>query len=198
MKPLRPVILASASPRRKELLSLLLPAFEVRVPRVDETPQPGEAAGDYAERLAAEKAVEVAREAPAGAIIVAADTVVVLDGRILGKPRDAADAHRMLAALSGRSHEVITGVCVRTAEEGTGERFRTVTEVRFRALDEEEIAEYVESGEPMDKAGAYAIQSGAAHMVKEIRGSYTNVVGLPLCEVREAFRRLLNRPAPGR
>jgi septum formation protein len=175
------LVLASASPRRRELLATLGRAFAVVVPEIDETPVPGEHPRAFAERLAQEKADAV----PDAGLVVAADTIVVQNETILGKPADAAHAREMLRSLSGRTHEVITGVCVKG--EGRSVVFSVGTDVVFRTLEEAEIEAYIATGEPMDKAGAYAIQGGAAHMVRAIRGSYTNVVGLPLCELHEAL-----------
>lgn len=175
------LILASASPRRHELLALLGVTFRAVVPSIDETPLPDELPRLYAERLAHEKACAVQEEG----IIIAADTIVVLDKTILGKPANPADACRMLTELSGRTHEVITGVCVKRAEQTVV--FSVVTHVTFRTLTQHEIKTYVASGCPMDKAGGYAIQGQAASMVRSINGSYTNVVGLPLCELHEAL-----------
>lgn len=175
------LILASASPRRRELLASLGLDFDVRAPEIDESHRTGEVPRAFAERLATEKAAAV--EADEQTVRIAADTIVVQGDDILGKPRDEKHAFEMLSALSGRTHEVITGVCIR---RGTTTRiFSVSTEVIFRTLDKTEMVRYIASGCPMDKAGAYAIQGGASHMVKEIRGSYTNVVGLPLCEVHE-------------
>lgn len=176
-----PLILASASPRRSELLASLGVAFRVIAPEIDETPLPGEKPRPFAERLAEEKACAVEAEG----ILIAADTIVVQNNALLGKPTDAAHAYEMLASLSGKAHEVITGVCVKSAAQTVV--FSVVTEVVFRVLEPEEIEAYVASGDPMDKAGAYAIQGGAAHMVRSINGSYTNVVGLPLCELYDAL-----------
>ena len=175
------LILASGSPRRRELLALLGRPFKVVVPEIDETPRSDEDPRTFAQRMAKEKAHALSEEG----IVIAADTIVVLEGKILGKPTDAADAREMLCALSGRVHEVITGVCVKTPSRTTV--FSVETEVVFRVLEEGEIRAYVESGEPMDKAGAYAIQSGAAPMIRAINGSYTNVVGLPLCELQNVL-----------
>ena len=125
-----------------------------------------------------------------GRFFIGADTVVVCDGEIMGKPKDAADAERMLAKLSGIEHEVITGFAVHDAERHATINEAVVTLVRFKQLAEQEIKAYVATGCPLDKAGAYAIQGGAAYMVQRIDGSYTNVVGLPLCEVVEALRRI--------
>lgn len=180
---LEKVILGSASPRRRELLSALGVEFEVRIPDIDETPGTDEAPRTFAERLAAEKAAAI--PADADETVIAADTIVVLDEQILGKPRDTDHAFAMLSALSGCTHEVITAVCIRRGEEMNV--FSVTTEVVFRILEKQEIIDYIASGCPMDKAGAYAIQGGALHMVKAICGSYTNVVGLPLCEIHEAL-----------
>jgi len=174
----QPLILASASPRRRELLSTLGLDFEVQVPDVDETLLPGESAKQYVERLAKMKAEAVSAT---NSIVIAADTIVVRDDVILGKPKDAEDAQKMLKSLSGRSHEVITGVCVQNTVGCIV--FSVGTIVAFRVLDEKEIVMYVKSGEPLDKAGAYAIQGNAASMVSSIEGSYTNVVGLPLSAI---------------
>jgi len=174
----QPLILASASPRRRELLSTLDLDFEVKVPDVDESLRAGESPKEYVERLAKMKAAAVSAD---GSIVIAADTVVVCDDVILGKPEDAEEAKAMLRSLSGRSHKVITGVCVQNTEGCVV--FSIGTVVTFRALDEEEIGMYVKSGEPLDKAGAYAIQGKAASMVTSINGSYTNVVGLPLSAI---------------
>lgn len=175
------LVLASASPRRSELLSNLGLEFEIIMPQIDETPQAGEAPRAFAERLAQEKAEAV----DAVGTIIAADTIVVHQDRILGKPTNEAHAREMLTNLSGQTHEVITGVCIRQGSRSVV--FSVSTEVVFRTLTEREIEAYIASGCPMDKAGAYAIQGGAAHMVRAINGSYTNVVGLPLCELHETL-----------
>jgi septum formation protein len=170
------LILASQSPRRAEILKQAGFEFVVRPATVDETPLAGESPQACVERLARAKALAV--EAGAEDIVLGADTVVVIDGRILGKPADAADAERMLHALSGRQHEVITGVCLR--RQSTVVCGSAVTRVWFALLSPEEIGAYVASGEPMDKAGAYAIQGLASRYITRIEGSYTNVVGLPI------------------
>jgi septum formation protein len=180
------VVLASASPRRRELLAGQGLRFEVRVSDVPEIPRAGEPAADFTLRVAGDKAAAVAKDVP-GAVVVAADTAVVLGARILGKPVDADDAHALLASLSGNTHEVITGVCVRgPAGE---ERFAVRTAVRFRALQPAEIRWYVATGEPLDKAGAYAIQGSGGAFVEAIYGSYSSVVGLPVAETLAALRR---------
>jgi septum formation protein len=149
--------------------------LEVKPADTDEAPLPAEPPGDYVRRVAREKA-----RAVNGETVLAADTVVVLDSAILGKPRDAEDARRMLRALSGRRHEVMTGVCA--ARGGREEVLAVTTEVRFARLTEERIAWYVGTGEPLDKAGAYAVQGVGGALVEEVRGSVSNVVGLPLAE----------------
>ncbi len=176
------LILASASPRRRELLASAGFQFVVAVPEIDESPRPGESPREVVLRLACGKAAAVAERHPRDSVL-AADTTVVLDGRMLEKPRDAAEAQQMLHALSGRTHEVLTGFAL--WRNGALHSGVCATLVTFRPLTDEEIAAYVASGDPMDKAGAYGIQSGAAHMVRSLHGSYTNVVGLPLAEVVE-------------
>ena len=183
------IILASASPRRTELMSLAGIPFCVCPADICETPLPGETAADHVMRLSREKADAVATQT-SGRFFIGADTVVVLDGAILGKPVDEADALRMLTALSGRDHEVMTGFTVFDKVSCIHISRSVTTEVTFKELAEKEISAYIATGCPMDKAGAYAIQGGAAHMVERIDGSYTNVVGLPLCEVVEALRRV--------
>lgn len=176
------LILASASPRRRELLAQAGYVFEVRPAHVNEDPRPGEDPIAYVVRLAREKAEAVFRELDdPDAIVLGADTTVTLDGPILGKPVDAADAARMLRMLSGRTHRVITGVALATA--GGTEVAAEVTAVRFLTLSDNEIAEYVATGEPLDKAGAYAIQGRAAKWIPRVEGCYFNVVGLPLALV---------------
>lgn len=184
MDSAREIVLASASPRRRELLGQLGGPFRIVIPDVEERPWPRESPASYALRNASDKARAVQAKLPAAAdaTIIAADTIVVADGRILEKPADAADAARMLRELSGRTHQVITGLIVLARGEERGRAVRT--EVVFRPLQEAEIAAYVASGEPMDKAGAYAIQGGAGAFVQAVNGSYTNVVGLPVDELR--------------
>lgn len=182
--PARVLILASASPRRRELLIQAGYTFTVRTADVAEVSRPGEDAIRFTTRLAREKAEAVAATLPASdpaALVLGADTVVVVDGEILGKPRDASDAVRMLRLLSGRTHQVVTGVCVMAGERQ--QSAAEVTHVCFRALSDEEIEEYVASGEPLDKAGAYAIQGRAGRWVPRISGCYFNVVGLPIALV---------------
>ncbi len=169
-------MLASRSPRRAELLRAAGIEFTVRVADVDETPRAGETPREYVLRVAEEKARAVA--ANEHEVVLAADTTVVMGSEIMGKPEDAADAVRMLRALSGRRHEVMTGVCLRQDDEIV--RDIATTAVWFAPLSDTEIADYVASGEPMDKAGAYAIQGLASRFIDRIDGSYSNVVGLPV------------------
>jgi len=174
------VLLASASPRRAELLAAAGITCDVAPADVDETRFPGEPPAVYCERLARAKADAVAARAP-DRVVLAADTIVVVDGDVFGKPVDQADARRMLEHLSGRSHEVMTGVAVAAA--GTVRTAVERTEVEFIPLTPAEITCYVSTGEPMDKAGAYAIQGLASRFVARISGSYSNVVGLPVARV---------------
>lgn len=191
------LVLASASPRRQELLRNAGIAFTVQPANVDETPRAGEGARECAERLAREKALAVWRERPQD-LVLGADTVVVVDGNILGKPADADDAARMLRMLSGRKHEVITGVCLvkrGTRDQGPADSPAIRTEsattiVVVNKLSDEEIREYVATGEPMDKAGAYAIQGIASRWIPRIEGDYSNVVGLSVALVYRMVREL--------
>jgi len=182
-----PIILASASPRRAELLTAASIAFEIAPAHVDETVHPGESPADYVMRVAEEKARAVHHRFP-DRIVLAADTTVVVDGHILGKPEDANDARRMLRLLAGRSHDVITGVTVIGSAGHADSRLETTT-VEFAPLTSAEVDWYIESGEPMDKAGAYAIQGLASRFVARINGSYSNVVGLPVALVHQMLRR---------
>lgn len=193
------LVLASASPRRQDLLRSAGISFQIQPADVDETPLPGESARECAERLAREKALAVWRTRP-GELVLGADTVVVIDDSILGKPIDSDDAARMLRMLSGRFHQVITGVCL-VSRSGSGSsvtptnasstapgncEMRTSSEttlVTFSALTDAEIRDYVATGEPMDKAGAYAIQGIASRWIPRIEGDYSNVVGLPVARV---------------
>jgi len=174
------LILASGSPRRRALLEEL--GFEpvVRIPDIDETPFPGEAPGPYVERLAIAKGAAV--EAGTNDLVISADTIVTLDGQLLGKPTDDADAAVMLHQLSGRTHQVMTGVAVRTSDRT--ESFVEATIVHFAELTQDEIEWYIDTGEPHDKAGAYAIQGRGGAFVTAIEGSYDNVIGLPRFRLR--------------
>jgi septum formation protein len=179
------VYLASGSPRRRELLQQIGVSFQVVAAAVDEATLPGEASTAYVARLAAAKADagwERSREA-AGAPVLAADTAVVLGGKILGKPADRQDAEDMLLQLSGRTHEVLTAIALRT-QGGMHSRISR-SEVTFRAVAAAEARSYWETGEPCDKAGAYAIQGRAAIFIADLRGSYSGVMGLPLFETAE-------------
>jgi len=183
------LILASASPRRQELLSSAGISFEVLPSEVDEGFQEGEPPEEYVVRLARRKATK-AGERHKDRWVLAADTVVVIDGRILGKPGDRQEAREMLGVLSDQEHRVITGFCLLRGDSGKSREGTVTTRVRFKRLSSREIEWYLDTGEPFDKAGAYAIQGKAAFMIKEIRGSYTNVVGLPLTEVIEALQEM--------
>jgi septum formation protein len=178
------LVLASQSPRRSEILRQAGIPFTVRVADVDESVLAGESPADYVRRLAAAKANAI--DAAEGETVLGADTTVVIDGEILAKPADAADARRMLARLSGRRHEVLTGVCLRRGARATCEY--VTTGVVFASLTDAEIVEYVASGEPMDKAGAYAIQGLASKFVERIEGDYFNVMGLPVALVYRLLR----------
>jgi len=183
------IVLASASLRRAELLASAGIAFTVVPSTIPEEFLPEETPGDAVRRLARAKAMDVAGRT-AGRFIVAADTVVVLEGEVMGKPRDPADAGRMLRRLSGRVHEVVTGFEVYDKETGRAIGEVVTTRVEFKPLHPDETRPYIATGCPLDKAGAYGIQGRAACMVRRVEGSYTNVVGLPLSEVVEALRRL--------
>jgi septum formation protein len=195
------LVLASASPRRWELLRNAGIEFRVEPTQISEILRPGEEAKNFSERLAREKALAVFRQTPQGCVL-GADTVVVRDGEILGKPQDEADALRMLRLLSGRTHEVITGVCLvgtipvgrakpASATQGD-ERFEDIrsqtTLVAMAEISDQEMEDYIASGEPMDKAGAYAVQGQASRWIRWIQGDYFNVVGLPVALVWRMLR----------
>ncbi len=197
------VILGSSSPRRRELLAAAGVAFEIVTPDIEEVPRRGESPEAFARRAAREKAEAVTSRLPPRRpaaplrVVIGCDTVVALGPRILGKPRDAADARRMLRALSGRVHRVLSSVCVmhETPAGGWRRAQRTpATTVAFRRLTADEIARYVAGGEPMDKAGAYAIQGGAAAFVRHVHGCYTNVIGFPLEDALALLARPSARP----
>jgi septum formation protein len=185
--PLPNLVLASASPRRRELLSGLGVRFSIRAADLDETPLPGEEPRDTVLRLAQAKA---AAQAHPGELALAADTDVVIDGEMLGKPRDPADACRMLGRIAGREHTVLTAVALE--EPGRDRRAVGIatSRVLMAAMSREEIERYVATGEPLDKAGAYAVQGIGALFVEEVYGNYTNVVGLPLPLTYRLFREL--------
>ena len=186
------IVLASASPRRSELMELAGIPFSVVPAHINEEVLPGEQPNDHVMRLSREKAQAVAARAE-GRLFIGADTVVVLDGRIMGKPSDEREAHEMLSALSGRTHEVITGFTLFDRESGVCLSRSVGTEVTFRAIGDGEIRAYIASGCPMDKAGAYAIQGRAVHFVRSIHGSYTNVIGLPMAELYELLQTIQNQ-----
>lgn len=174
-------ILASASPRRRELFGLISDDFRIVPSNAEETAPDGIAAENLPEYLARLKAGDIAAKYPFDTVI-GADTVVILDGKVLGKPENPEDAVRMLTALSGKRHKVITGCAV--YKNGACRSFSSVTEVEFYPLDDREISDYVATGEPLDKAGAYGIQGRGALFVKSINGDYFNVVGLPVAVLR--------------
>jgi len=189
------LVLASASPRRQELLRNAGIAFTVQPADIDESPQDGESPVECAQRLAREKALAVSPSRPLDCVL-GADTIVVIDEKILGKPRDPADAARMLRLLSGRTHEVVTGVCLvgpvgeRRTESRELRAASETTRVTMCKISDEDIGEYITTGEPMDKAGAYAIQGMASRWIPRIEGDYSNVVGLPVALV---YRMLQDR-----
>ena len=180
------LILASASPRRKELLGLFHIPFEIRVADIDETMNPEKAPFDEVARVSGLKAA--ALQTASGDVVVAADTIVVCEGKVLGKPRSEEDAVFMLQLLSGRDHQVMTGVTVKRGE--TVRTFTEVTDIHFRELSEKEIRAYVATGEPMDKAGSYGIQGGAALFCTHMVGDYYNVMGLPVCRLGQVLREM--------
>lgn len=180
------LILASASPRRKELLGLYGIPFTVRAADIDETMDPDKPPFDEVARLSREKALAVPRDPED--VVVAADTIVVCDGIVLGKPRDEAQAIEMLSLLSGRAHQVMTGCTVLRGQKD--ETFTEVTDIHFRPLSPGEIRRYVATGEPMDKAGAYGIQGGAALFCQRMEGDYYNVMGLPVCALGQVLKQI--------
>ena len=190
------LILASASPRRTQLLSELGFVHEVRPANIDETPLPGERPLAYVRRMAAAKArAGVMTLDSAGRAVLAADTIVLVDEQILGKPRDEADAMRMLGLLSGRTHQVATAVCLR---EGVRQSAAcVVVDVQFRSVSLQEARAYWATGEPSDKAGGYGIQGAAAQFVNKIDGSYTGVIGLPQTETLALLASLGHMADPG-
>lgn len=182
-----PIVLASSSPRRRQLLEMLRIPFEVEPSGIDEVVHPGEAPRDYVQRVAREKAEAVGARRP-GALVLAADTEVVLDGEVFGKPADAAAAVGMLLRLQGRTHQVLTGVTV--AHAGRLEQALDVTAVTFRPADEATLSDYVATGEPLDKAGAYAVQGLGGALIVRIEGDVFGVMGLPLRLVLDLLARL--------
>jgi len=182
------VILASNSPRRKWLLEKLGVRFEVLPAQVDEQPFPGEAPREYVQRAAKMKARWVAEHADGSALILAADTIVADDETILGKPVDAPDARRILTSLRGRTHQVFTALSVVRKPAGDSCQTICMTEVRMRNYRDQEMDEYIKSKDPLDKAGAYAIQHAGFHPVERLNGCYANVVGLPLCHLSRILK----------
>mgnify|MGYP003345009558 CR=1 FL=1 len=173
-------ILASGSPRRRELLSYIIPEYKCEISGCEEFVPEGTPIERVPALLAEQKAIAVAEKHPNDTVI-GSDTIVVLDGKIYGKPKDKADAHRMLKTLSGRTHTVLTGVAV--AENGSVRSFVKSTEVEFYELSDEFIDRYIETGDPLDKAGAYGIQGKGAVFIEGIDGDFFNVMGLPLCRL---------------
>ena len=181
------LILASASPRRQELLKLFGLPFVVQVADIDETMDTAKAPCDEVSRVSRCKAAAIPRES--GDVVIAADTIVVCEGKVLGKPKTEEAAFAMLRLLSGRDHQVMTGVTVLRDEEIVS--FTEITDLHFRELSDKEIARYVASGEPMDKAGAYGIQGGAALFCTHMVGDYYNVMGLPVCRLGQVLRNMI-------
>lgn len=182
------IILASKSPRRQALMGMLGVDFSIMTEDIDETMSPDRTPDEEVARLSREKAQAVCQTVSEQDVIISADTVVVLDGQVMGKPKDRADALRMLRALSGRTHQVLTGMTVR---RGAQALTRVVTtEISFRDLTDREIMTYIETGEPLDKAGAYGIQEGAALFVSRLEGDFYNVMGLPVCTLALMLRQL--------
>ena len=180
------LILASASPRRKELLEKFGVPFTIRVADIDETMNPLLSPCEEVARVSRLKAHAIPRQPED--VVIAADTIVVCQEQVLGKPKSKEDACAMLRLLSGRDHQVMTGCTI--LRGGKAETFTEITDIHFRPLSEKEIARYVESGEPMDKAGSYGIQGGAALFCQKMVGDYYNVMGLPVCRLGEALKRI--------
>lgn len=185
---MKKIILASSSPRRRELLQTAGMEFEIQVKDVDESVPEGTPPAEAAKMTAAKKAAVIAEEYK-NEIVIGADTIVVAGGIILGKPKDKADAVHMLKMLSGVEHEVITGVCI--VCDGVSHSFAQISKVKFYDLTDEEIEAYVASGEPMDKAGSYGIQGLGCTLVERIEGDYFNIVGLPVAAVCRKIKELL-------
>jgi septum formation protein len=181
------LILASSSPRRAQILRAAGFSFQTMSPAIDETPLPNESPADLVQRLADAKAQLIASSAIGPAIILAADTVVTLDNRLFGKPRSTDDARHMLQALSGRTHSVVTGVTLIRLPDAERRSFVESTLVHFIPLSGDDISRYLATGEPHDKAGAYAIQGHAGRFIPRIEGDYFNVVGLPLARTTQAL-----------
>ena len=178
------LILASQSPRRKALMELFSIPFTIRVADIDETMDPEKAPFEEVARVSRAKAEAIPRTD--NDVVIAADTIVVCDGQVLGKPKDEADAFRMLRLLSGRDHQVMTGMCVLRGK--LVQVHTEVTDIHFRPLSDQEILSYIRTGEPMDKAGSYGIQGGAALFAEKMAGDYYNVMGLPVCRLGQMLR----------
>lgn len=181
------LILASGSPRRRELMGLFGRPFAVRSADIDETMDPAKAPFDEVARVSRLKALAVERGSED--VVIAADTIVVCDGAVLGKPHTVERAVEMLTLLSGRAHQVMTGVTILRGDKA--ETFTEVTDLHFRPLSRAEICRYAESGEPLDKAGAYGIQGGAALFCERMEGDYYNVMGLPVCRLGQALKKMV-------
>ena len=180
------LILATQSPRRKELLGLIHIPFIIRVADIDETMDPHLSPAAEVARVSQAKAEAISREPED--VVIAADTIVVCDGEVLGKPKDADDAFRMLRMLSGRDHQVMTGMTVLRGDHSVTST--EITDIHFRELSDKEIWSYVRSGEPMDKAGSYGIQGGAALFAEKLCGDYYNVMGLPVCRLGQILKQI--------
>lgn len=189
------VILASASPRRKELLGYIVPRFEIIPADVDETLPEEIPAEKSAEFLAVKKAEHISAQRPES-IVIGSDTVVIVDGEILGKPADEADAYRMLKKLSGKVHTVVTGVCISQGEKKKS--FSEATRVGFYPLSEEEIHDYIATGDPMDKAGAYGIQDEGCVLIKGIEGDFFTVMGLPAARLKRELAEFTSTEGDGK
>ena len=191
------VILGSSSPRRKELLALITSDFEVIKPSFEEKQKDGEKALDYAMRNSVSKAESILQnlDSVKDTLIISSDTIGLLAGRVFEKPKSEAEAFEMLRSLSGKSHEIITSFCLLYIDSNGEKRVHSenvVSEVSFINLSDDLISSYISTGEPMDKAGAYGIQGGAAGFVEKINGSYTNIVGLPVAQLRQAMENVCN------
>ena len=189
------IILASASPRRKELMGYIVPRFEIIPADVDETLPKEIPAEKSAEFLAVKKAEHISAQYPES-IVIGSDTVVIVDGEILGKPADEADAYRMLKKLSGKVHTVITGVCISKGEKKKS--FSEATRVEFYPLSEEEIRGYIATGDPMDKAGAYGIQGEGCVLIKGIEGDFFTVMGLPAAKLKRELAEFTSMKGDGK
>lgn len=182
------VILASASPRRRDILNMMGLPFRVEVSGAEETMEESMTPELFVEQISLRKAAEVAKKQKQNALVIAADTVVVLDDTIVTKPKDEADAVQILTRLSGRAHRVLTGLSVMRLSDGKAVSVCEETKVHFRALSEEEIFSYVQTGEPMDKAGAYGLQGRACVFAERIEGDFFNVIGLPACRLAKILK----------